>query len=383
MTPSPVYLDYNATTPVDPAVLEAMLPFFSTDFGNPSSGHARGLRARAAVEEARAEVAALLGAAPAEVVFTSGGTESNNTAILGAARDRRDRGRHVVTTAIEHPAVLEPCSVLEAEGFRVTRLPVDGEGRVAPSDVAAALTVETVLVSVMHANNEVGTIQEVAEIARLAHARGAVVHTDAAQSAGKVPVDVVALGVDLLSLAGHKLYAPKGVGALFVRSGVALPRYLHGAGHESGRRAGTENVPGIVGLGKACAIARGRLAAEPARLEALRERLWEGLAREAAPVRRNSPRERCLPNTLSVAFRGLEAPALLAQVGDRVAASPGAACHSSGVVPSTVLAAMRVPPEDAKGTVRFSVGRGTTEAEVDAATAVVAEAARRMRGERT
>lgn len=380
MSPFPVYLDHNATTPVDPAVLEAMLPFLSTHFGNPSSSHAWGLRARAAVEEARAQVAGLLGAGPSEVVFTSGGTESNNTAVLGAARARRGKGRHVVVTAVEHPAVLEPCALLEAEGFRVTRLPVDGEGRVSPSDAAAALTDETVLVSVMHANNEVGTIQDVAEIARLAHARGALVHTDAAQSAGKVPVDVAALGVDLLSLAGHKLYAPKGVGALFVRSGVALPRYLHGAGHESGRRAGTENVAGIVALGRACAIARERLATDPARLEALRERLFEGLSRAAAPVRRNSPREGCLPNTLSIAFRGLEAPALLAGIGDRVAASPGAACHSSGVVLSSVLAAMGVAVEDAKGTVRFSLGRATTESDVDAAVAVVAEAAGRMRG---
>jgi cysteine desulfurase len=380
MPPLPVYLDYNATTPVDPAVLEAMLPFLTTWFGNPSSSHAWGTRARAAVEEARGQVAALLGATPGEVVFTSGGTESNNTAVLAMARALRGRGRHVVTTAIEHPAVLEPCAVLETEGFRVTRLPVDGEGRVSPRDAAEALTDETVLVSVMHANNEVGTLQDVAEIARLAHARGALVHTDAAQSAGKVPVDVGALGVDLLSLAGHKLYAPKGVGALFVRSGIALPRYLHGASHEAGRRAGTENVAGIVGLGAACAIARERLAIDPPRLEALRERLFEGLAREAAPVRRNSPREGCLPNTLSVAFRGLEAPALLAEIGDRVAASPGAACHSSGVVLSSVLAAMRVPVEDAKGTVRFSVGRDTTEAGIDAAVGAIAEAANRMRG---
>lgn len=379
MPPVAAYLDYNATTPVEPAVLEAMLPYLAERFGNPSSGHAWGARARAAVEEARCRVAAFLGARPAEVVFTSGGTESDNAAVLGAARAHRGRGRHVVTSAVEHPAVLEPCARLEAEGYRVTRVPVDADGRVAPRDVAAALADETVLVSVMHANNEVGTLQDVAEIARLARARGALVHTDAAQSAGKVPVDVGDLGVDLLTLAGHKLYAPKGVGALWVRSGVAIDRFLLGAGHESGRRAGTENVAGIVALGKACEIAAERLALDPPRLEALRERLFERLSREAAPVRRNSPRDGCLPNTLSVAFRGLEAPALLAAVGDRVAASPGAACHSSGVVLSSVLAAMGVPAEDARGTVRFSLGRGTTEAEIDAAVAAMAEAAGRMR----
>ncbi len=376
----PIYLDYNATTPVDPAVAEAMLPYLTTHFGNPSSSHPYGARARAAVEEARRQVAALLAARPEEIVFTSGGTEGSNTVLHGVARLLRSKGRHLVTTAIEHPAVLEPCAALEEEGFRVTRLPVDGEGRVDPRDVAEALTPGTILVSVLHASNEVGTIQEIAGIVRIAHERGVLVHTDAAQSAGKIPVDVGALGVDFLSLAGHKLYAPKGVGALFIRGGLALPRLLHGASHEAGRRAGTENVLSIVGLGKACEIARERLADDARRFEALRERLFAGLARELPGLRRNSPRDRCLPNTLSVSFRGVDASALLAEIGEEVAASAGAACHAAGVEVSTVLTAMGVPVEDAMGTVRFSVGRGSTEAEIDEAAGIVARAVRRMGG---
>ncbi len=378
MAESPIYLDTNATTPVDPEVAEAMLPYLTTHFGNPSSGHAFGTRARAAVEEARRQVASFLGGRPEEVVFTSGGTEGINTVVQGVARALRGRGRHVVTTAVEHPAVLEPCAALEAEGFRVTRVGVDAEGRVDPRDVAAAIGPETILVSVMHANNEVGTLQPVGEIARIARERGVLVHTDAAQSAGKVPVDVAALGVDFLTLAGHKLYAPKGVGALWIRSGVSLPRLLHGASHEGGRRAGTENVLEIVGLGKACEVAARRLATDAPRMEALRERLFEGLSREFPDLRRNSPREGCLPNTLSVGFRGLEASTLLAEVGDRVAASAGAACHAAGVDVSTVLTAMKVPLEYAMGTVRFSVGRWTTEAEVDEAVQIVSEAVRRL-----
>lgn len=381
MTPIPVYLDYNATTPVDPEVAEAMLPFLTQRFGNPSSGHPYGVEARAAVEAARRQVAALLGARPEELVFTSGGTEGSNTVIQGVARLLRGKGRHVVTSAIEHPAVLEPCALLEEDGWSVTRVRVGGEGRVDPADVAAAITDGTVLVTVMHANNEVGTIQEIAEIARLAHERGVLVHTDAAQSVGKVPVDVAALGVDFLTLAGHKLYAPKGVGALWIRSGLALPPLLRGASHEAGRRAGTENVLEIVGLGKACEVAQRRLAADARRFEELRERLAEALVREAAGLRRNSPRQRCLPNTLSVSFPGVDASALLAEVGEKVAASAGAACHAAGVEISSVLRAMGIPEEDAMGTVRFSVGRGTTPAMVDEAARVVGEAVRRMRPE--
>lgn len=381
MAAPPIYLDYNATTPPDPEVAEAMLPYLTTRFGNPSSSHAFGAEARTAVEAARRQVAALLGAKAEEIVFTSGGTEGNNTVLQGIARLLRAKGRHVVTSAVEHPAVLEPCALLEEDGYEVTRVPVDADGRVDPRDVADALTPGTILVSVMHANNEVGTIQEIAEIARLAHAQGVLVHTDAAQSVGKVPVDVGALGVDFLTLAGHKLYAPKGVGALFVRSGVALPRLLHGASHEGGRRAGTENVLEIVGLGKACEVAASRLPQDGPRFEELRERLFEALSREVPGLRRNSPREHGLPNTLSVGFPGVDASALLAEIGDRVAASAGAACHAAGVEVSTVLKAMGVPLEYAMGTVRFSVGRGTTPAMVDEAARVVSQAVHRMRPE--
>lgn len=379
MSERPIYLDYNATTPPDPEVAEAMLPYLTTRFGNPSSSHAYGAEARAAVEEARRQVAAILGAKAEEIVFTSGGTEGNNTVLHGVARLLRAKGRHLVTSAIEHPAVLEPCAVLEEEGFRVTRVPVDAAGRVDPRDVAEALTPETILVSVMHANNEVGTIQDLAEISRLAHGHGVLVHTDAAQSIGKVPVDVAALGVDFLTLAGHKLYAPKGVGALWIRSGVDLPRLLHGASHEAGRRAGTENVLEIVGLGKACEVAGRRLQQDARRFEELRERLVDALSRDVPGLRRNSPWERCLPSTLSVGFPGIDAGALLAEVGGKVAASAGAACHAAGVEVSTVLQAMGVPMEYAMGTVRFSVGRGTTPAMVDEAARVVAEAVNRMR----
>lgn len=379
MASLPVYLDYNATTPVDPEVAETMLPFLTSRFGNPSSSHAYGTEARAAVESARRQVAALLGARAEEIVFTSGGTEANNTVVHGVARLLRSKGRHLVVSAVEHPAVLEPCAALEEEGWRVTRVPVDGSGRVDPRDVAEALTPETVLVSVMHANNEVGTIQDLAGISRLAHEQGVLVHTDAAQSIGKVPVDVASLGVDFLTLAGHKLYAPKGVGALFIRSGVELPRFLHGASHEAGRRAGTENVLEIVGLGKACEVAARRLADDARRFEALRERLFEALSRDVPGLRRNSPWERCLPNTLSVGFPGIDATALLAEIGEKVAASAGAACHAAGVEVSTVLQAMGVPLEYAMGTVRFSVGRGTTPAMVDEAVHAVAAAVRRMR----
>ncbi len=379
MSDRPLYFDYNATTPIDPAVAEAMLPFLYAHFGNPSSSHAYGTVARKAVDKARRQVASLLGARPEEIVFTSGGSEANNTAILGVARLLRSRGRHVVTSAVEHPAVLEPCAVLAAEGFRVTRVPVDETGRVSPAEVAKALSPETVLVSIMHANNEVGTIEPVAEIARLARERGIFVHTDAAQSVGKIPVDVGALGVDFLSLAGHKLYAPKGVGALYVRSGVEVPRFVHGASHESGRRAGTENVLEIVGLGEACEIAARDLESNRRHFAAMRDRLWAGLSREIADLRRNGSSEGGLPNTLSVGIGGVEASTLLAEIGDELAASAGAACHAAGVELSTVLEAMRVPMRYAMGTVRFSVGRGTTEGEVDEAVQIVAEAVRRLR----
>jgi cysteine desulfurase NifS/selenium donor protein len=380
MPESPIYLDYNATTPIDPAVAEAMLPFLHRHFGNPSSSHPYGVAARQAVETARRQVAELLGARPEEILFTSGGSESNNTAIKGVAAARRSRGRHVITSAVEHPAVIEPCQALEDEGFDITYLPVDGRGNVDPEEVARAITPETILITVMHANNEVGTVQPIAEIAALARKRGILVHTDAAQSLGKIPVRVDELGVDFLSVAGHKLYAPKGVGALYIRSGRELPKLVHGAGHESGRRAGTENVLEIVGLGKAAELAGARLEETGRHTRVLRDRLRARLEERLGPIRVNGDLDRGLPNTLSVCFAAVDAATLLAEVGHRVAASAGAACHADGVDVSTVLQAMKVPVREAMGTVRFSLGRGTNEREIDEAAGVVADAVERMRG---
>lgn len=375
-----IYLDYNATTPIAPEVAAAMEPFLRGGFANPSSGHALGREVRRAVEAARARVAELLGAAPGEIVFTSGGTESNNMAILGAAWARRDRGRHVVTSAVEHPAVGGVCRRLAGEGWSVTVLPVDGHGLVDPADLEAALTPETVLVTVMHANNEVGTLEPVRELAEIARRVGALVHTDAAQSLGKVPVTVDELGVDLLSVAGHKLYGPKGVGALYVRSGVELAPLMHGAGQEGGRRPGTENVLEIVGLGEACRLAGERLAGDAPRLRGVRDRLYGALERELGPeaLRVNGHPQQRLPNTLSVSFRGVDGKALLAELGDEVAASAGAACHGGGAAGSAVLTAMGVAPEWGVGTVRFSVGRSTGEEDVARAASAVARAVRRL-----
>jgi cysteine desulfurase len=357
-----------------------MAPYLYEYFGNPSSSHSYGLAARQAVEKARAEVAALLGCQAGEVVFTSGGTESNNYAIKGAALARKSRGNHVITSAIEHPAVREVGHWLEGQGFRVTTLAVDGTGTVDPADLERSIRPETVLVSVMQANNEVGTIQPIAELSRMAHQHGVLFHTDAAQAAGKIPVDVGELGVDLLSVAGHKAYAPKGVGALFVRSGVRLEKLMHGAGHEGGRRPGTENVLEIVGLGAACRIAARDLERNAGHFLAMRERLHRGLCRELGEeaIRLNGHPHRRLPNTLSVSFRAVEANTLLADIGSEVAASAGAACHADRVEVSPVLQAMAVPLDWAMGTVRFSVGRGTTTEEIDRSVEVVSGAVRRL-----
>ncbi len=376
----PIYLDYNATTPIAPEVARAMQPFLEEHFGNPSSSHPYGLAAQEAVEKARVQVARLLGCQRSEVVFTSGGTESNNYAIKGVAFSYRERGNHIITSAIEHPSVTEVCRWLETQGFRITFLPVDKFGLVNPVDLERALTPETILVTVMQANNEVGTIQPIAELAKIAQARGALMHTDAAQSTGKIPVQVKALGVDLLSIAGHKLYAPKGVGALYIKNSVTLTSLMHGAAHENHRRAGTENVLGIVGLGRACELAAGDLNQQIAHQQAMRNRLLEGLQRELGEerLRLNGHPQQRLPNTLSLSFRGLEAKALLAEISSQLAASAGAACHSGEVKISAVLAAMQVPPEWARGTIRFSVGRTTSAAEIDQAIQIVAEAVRRL-----
>ena len=380
MSGDPIYLDYNATTPIKDEVAETMLPYLTGRFGNPSSAHPYGAQTRQAVETAREQVAALLGCSPGEIIFTSGGTEANNTAIKGVAESYPERGNHIIISAIEHPAVTEPCAYLERHGCRVTVVPVDGAGRVDPASVEAALTPETILVSIMHANNEVGTIQPIPEIATLAHAAGALLHVDAAQSVGKIPVRVDDLGADLLSVAGHKLYAPKGVGALYVRDGVRVATFMHGAGHESGRRAGTDNVLLIVGLGKAAEIAARDLDQNMAHMAALRDRLYAALRGVFPPevMRLNGPEEGRLPNTLSVSFRNIEANTLLAQIADRVAASAGAACHADRITVSPVLEAMGVLVEYAMGTVRLSVGTPTTVEEVDRAAAVIVGAVSAM-----
>ena len=378
MDEKPIYLDYNATTPIAPEVAEAMIPYLYEHFGNPSSSHAYGADVRKAVVKARARVAALLGCRAEEIVFTSGGSESNNAVIQGVARQLRSRGRHLITSAIEHPAILEPLKALSKEGYRVTRLPVDARGRVDPDSLAAEITPETILVTIMHANNEVGTIQPIAELARIARKLGVLFHTDAAQSVGKIPVDVNELGIDFLSVAGHKLYAPKGIGALYIRAGLDLPRLIHGASHESGRRAGTENVLDIVGLGVACEIAARDLQDNMVHYQKMRDRLSESLSSRIDGLRRNGDIDQALPNTLSVCFRGVEANTLLDEIGDRVAASAGAACHAGEVDVSTVLQAMRVPLDYAMGAVRFSVGRATTTAEIDEASRIVGEAVQRL-----
>ena len=370
----PIYLDHNATTPVAPPVLQAMLPFFSERFGNPSSIHSYGQQTRRAVDRAREQVADLIGADPGEVVFCGSGTEADNLAIRGPF-DRRlaagVRGGHLVTSAVEHPAVLNPCAGLEERyGARVTRVGVDGAGRVDPDAVAAAIEDETVLVSVMLANNDVGTLQPVAEIAGAARARGVLVHSDAVQALGKVPVRVDELGVDLLSISAHKIHGPKGCGALYVRRGVAdrLAPLVLGGAHERGRRAGTENVAGLVGFGAACELAAAGLTRDPPRLAALRDRLERGLLARWPSARVNGHPVERLPNTSSVCLPGVDGEALLMSLDlSGVAVSTGSACSSGTLEPSHVLAAMGIDERLARGAVRFSLGRGNTEEEVDAA----------------
>ncbi len=375
----PIYLDYNGTTPHAPEVIEAMRPFLETEFGNPSSTHGYGFKPKQAVEKARQQVAGQINCRPSEIFFTSGGTESNNHAIKGMANTLKDKGRHIITSAFEHPAVFEVCHYLKNHGFETTFIPVDELGMVDPAAVERAIRKTTVLITIMHANNEVGTVQPIAEIARIAKSKGIAMHTDAAQSLGKIPADVNDLGVDLLSVAGHKLYAPKGIGALYVRDGIIPQKFCHGAGQEQGWRAGTENVLEIVGLGKACEMAGQNLKQNMAHMQTLRDRLHHGIAGRVEAVHLNGHPERRLPNTVSLAFQGLEANRLLEEIGLQVAASPGAACHSDSVSISHVLKAMQVPLEWAKGTVRFSVGRMTTVAEVDKAVEVIIQAVNKLR----
>jgi cysteine desulfurase len=363
-----IYLDFNATTPVAPEVAGAMQPYLKEEFGNPASGYPHGWRALEAVVNARRQVASTLGCAPEEVVFTGGATEANNMVIKGVAW--HFRAGQIITTAIEHPAVLGPCRWLESQGFEITVLPVDGQGRVDPDEVRRALTPRTILVSVMHANNETGVIEPLAEIGAITREAGVWLHTDAAQSVGKIPVDVQALQVDFLTVAGHKFYAPKGIGALYIRGGTAMTALLHGGGQEGGRRSGTENVPSIAALGEACRLVRERLTADQAHFQSLRDRLHSRLL-EGYPrlVLNGHPRER-LPNTLNVSFPGLSGRAILSGLWD-LEASVGAACHGDEEHPSPVLTAMGVPPEVALGAVRLSVGRTTTAQEVDEAARLI------------
>ncbi|MBS3782890.1 MAG: cysteine desulfurase NifS [Anaerolineae bacterium] len=365
-----IYMDHNATTPLRVEVRQAMVPYVEKSFGNASSVHAFGREAAKGLNRAREQVAAELGCRPEEIVFTGGGTEADNLAIKGVAYAHP--GTHIITSQIEHHAVLHSCQYLERRGFSVTYLAVDEYGMVDPDDVREAITDGTVLISVMHANNEVGTIQPIAEIGRIASDNGVVLHTDAVQSFGKLPISVDELGVDLLTLSAHKIYGPKGVGALYVRHGTELEPLLHGGHHEHGLRAGTENVTGIVGLGRAAELAMAEMEEEGRRLAALRERLWEGMAANLAGVRRNGHPTRALPNTLNVCFEYLEGEAILMGLDAQgIAVSTGSACTSDVLEPSHVLLAMGVPPLIAQGSVRFGLGRGTTKQEIDDVVAAV------------
>jgi len=376
-----IYLDHNATTPVHPEVLGAMQPYFNDRFGNSSSAHAFGMEPRERKEEARERVAALLGCRAGEVVFTSGGTESDNAAIKGAAFASGSKGAHVVTTVVEHPAVLHTCRYLEERfGCRATYLPVDGDGRVDPSRVEDAITPETVLVTIMMANNETGTLNDIAGVGHVTRGKGVLFHTDAVQAVGKVPISVDDLGIDLLSISGHKIYGPKGIGALYVREGVEIDPYVHGGGHEGGRRAGTENIPGIVGLGKAAELALREIDERAARLTAVRDYLWQRLDEEIPDVSLNGhPTER-LPNTANVSFPRIEGESAMMMLDNKgIALSTGSACSSEDLEPSHVLTAMGIGSLDARGALRFSLGRESERAEIDAVMEVLPGVVERLR----
>ncbi len=360
---TPIYLDYNASTPIDPAVAAVMRPFLEGNYGNPSSGHWASVPARAALEGARRQVAELLGCSADEVVFTSGGSEANNLALKGLFFLRRDRPSHIVTSQIEHPAILAPCRFLERLGATVTYVPVDGSGLVDPDDIRKAITKDTFLISIMHANNEVGTIQPIAEIAKIARAHGVPVHTDAAQSVGKIPTRVGALGADLLSVAGHKVYAPKGIGALYVRRGMEIEPLIHGAGHEGGRRAGTESALLAAGLGKACEVAQSWIGMSAT--QRLRDLFWDRLrAAFGNRVALNGHPALRLANTLNASFINHVGVEILARMPD-IAASTGSACHAGRITLSPVLKAMGIAPEVGMGAIRFSLGRSTTQNEIE------------------
>ena len=361
-----IYLDHAATTPTDPEVVKAMLPYFADSFGNPSSVYSYGQEAKGAVEQARASVAELIGARSDEIVFTSGGTEGDNFALKGVAFANEDKGKHIITTAIEHHAVLEVCKFLEKRGFRITYLPVDKYGLVDPDGVKKAITAKTVLISVIHASNEVGTIEPIEEIGRIAEQAGICFHSDAVQTVGHIPVDVNAVGANLLSISAHKLYGPKGVGALYVRKGTRLVPLMQGGEQERRRRAGTENVPGIVGLGKAAEIAGQRMTGEAERLRHLRDRLIKGLLETMEHIRLNGHPERRLPNNVNVSVDFVEGESVLLNLDlEGICASTGSACSSSSLKPSHALLALGLSPELAHGSLRFSLGRENTEEDVE------------------
>ena len=360
-----LYLDHAATTPTRPEVIEAMLPYFDNAFGNPSSIHSFGQEAKGAVEEARDSIAKLIGARREEIVFTSGGTEADNYAIKGVAYASEQKGRHIITTSIEHHAVLEPLKFLEERGFEVTYLPVDEYGLVDPKDVEKAITDKTILISVMHANNEIGTIEPIAEIGEIAREKGVYFHTDAVQAVGHIPVKVNELGVDLLAMSAHKLYGPKGVGALYIRKGTRIISFMHGGEQERRRRASTENVPGIVGFGKAVELARGEMEEEAERLIILRDRLIKGLLERIDRVSLNGHPVKRLPNNVNVSIEFVEGESMLLNLDlEGIAASTGSACSSSSLAPSHVLLALGLSPEQCHGSLRFTLGRETTEEEI-------------------
>ncbi|MBL7086657.1 MAG: selenide, water dikinase SelD [Candidatus Cloacimonetes bacterium] len=366
----PIYLDYNATTPIAPEVAQAMKPFLNSHFGNPSSLHWYGFQTKKAVEKARKQVANLIHAYPDEIIFTSGGSESNNFAIIGFALSHKDGGNHIITSSIEHPSVIEVCEYLESQGFNVSYLPVNEYGLVDPKDIKNAITPQTILISIMHSNNEVGTIQPISAIVKIAKQNNITLHTDAAQSIGKVFINVDELGIDLLSIAGHKLYAPKGIGALYIRRGTTLQKMIHGANHEQNLRAGTENVLGIVGLGKACELAGRELDKNNKHIKLMRDLLHKKLTESNLDFHLNGHPEKCLPNTLSISFYKTEANTVLSEMRE-VAASAGAACHSEQIDVSAVLQAMNVHTDYARGTIRFSTGIFTTESEIEQAAKII------------
>ncbi len=376
---NPVYLDYNATTPIDPEILAEMLPYIRSSYGNPSSSYSIGRDNKEAVNRARKKVADLINAKPEEIVFTSGGTESNNHAIRGIALANKEKGRHIITSSIEHPAVTEVCRYLNSQGYEITYVPVDMYGKVDPDDVINAIRSDTVLITIMHANNEVGTIQPVKEIASYARVNKILFHTDAAQSVGKIDTDVSVLGVDLLSIAGHKLYAPKGIGALYIRKGNKIENLLYGAGQEKGIRPGTENVPYIVALGKACEIAQRDMGQNNAHMYRMRERLIAGLRQKLGSiVKLNADLNNCLPNTLSMAFETVDAHTLTSLIGNEIFISTGSACHSDSVEISSVLKAMNIDIKTATSTVRISTGKYTTEEEIDLAIGIISDKVQKL-----